>query len=112
MKASEFRNLIREEIKKVLNENAELKVGQVVMNDDMDYLKIAKVYPNLKASLNALKNEPDYKQIEKNLKHLKNNTSYKFFPKENDESPWYLVTLKGKPNQGRYLYPESMLSAD
>lgn len=112
MRASEFRNLIREEIKKVLNENAEFKVGQVVMNDAEENLKIVKVYPNLKAALNALKNESDYKQMAKHLKGLKSDTSYSFFSKENDESTWYLVTLKGKPNLGRYLFPESMLSKD
>ncbi len=55
MKASEFRNLIREEIKKVLNENAEFKVGQVVKNDAEEDLKIVKVYPNIQAAMSGLK---------------------------------------------------------
>ena len=112
MKASEFRNLIREEIKKVLNENAEFKVGQVVMNDAEENLKIVKVYPNLKAAMSGLKKDPDYKQIAKRLKDLTGDTSYSLFSKDNDESTWYLVTLKGKPNLGRHLFPESMLSKD
>lgn len=113
MKTSEFRKLIREEIRKVLKENAEFeaefKVGQVVKNDAEDNLKIVKVYPDKQAALSDLKGEPDYPKIMKQLKDFMKDGNYLIFRKANDESPWYLVTLKGKPNLGRYLAPESNL---
>ena len=107
MKKSEFRNLIREEIRKVLKENAQFKVGQVVQDNDEADVKIVKVYPNKQAALSNLKGAPDFSKMMKDLKDLY--TSYRPISKNDDMAPWYVIVSDADPELGRYLVPESHL---
>jgi hypothetical protein len=54
MKKSEFRNLIREEIKRTLKENYIKKVGDVVDYGD-DECTVVAMFPNLSAAKKAIK---------------------------------------------------------
>ena len=105
MKKSEFRNLIREEIRKVLKET-KYKVGQSVTDDNEIPFEVIKVYANKQAALNDLKGAPDIAKIMKGVKDLY--TSYRPIGKDDDMKPWYLVTPEGESTP-RYLVPEVQL---
>ena len=112
MKASEFRKLIREEVRKVVNEGTpKYKVGQTVadLNGDEPF-KIAKIYPNKAAAMMDMKKTLTpklYKDLVEAVSEFYDN--YRPISTKQDSQPWYVIKLnsgaveKGYPP---YLQPE------
>jgi len=116
MKASQFRKLIREEVRRVLKEGvAKYKVGQTVddLNGD-EAFTVKKVYPNLQAALADLKSTQspsNFKKITDDVKELYSN--YRPINKSDNNKPWYILEpAEGDSYNYPYLNPEAYVSSD
>jgi len=116
MKATEFRKLIREEVRRVLNEGiTKYKVGQTVddLNGD-EAFTVKKVYPNLQAALADLKSTQspsNFKKIADDVKELYSN--YRPIDNSDNSKPWYVLEpAEGGSSDYPYLNPEVYLSSD
>ncbi len=96
MKVIEFKKLIREEIRRVLNESTpRFGVSQIVKDHDRDRFRITKIYPNLKAALVDAKKTTTPDEFKQLLGYTA--TLYKgkrAISKEDDNKPWYLLKAK------------------
>ena len=112
MKITEFRKLIREEVRKVVNEGTpKYKVGQEVddLNGDEPF-KVVKVYPNKAAAMMDMKKTISpklYKDLVDEVETYYDN--YRAIDTSDDKKPWYIL----KPTEGPaakgyppYLNPE------
>lgn len=113
MKITEFRKLIREEVRKVVNEGTpKYKVGQEVddINGDEPF-KIVKMYPNKAAAMMDMKKTLSpklYKDLVEEVEEMYD--SYRPIDPKDDRKPWYIL----KPTEGPapkgyppYLSPEA-----
>ena len=114
MKASEFRKLIREEVRRALKEvTAKFKVGQTVddLNGD-EAFTVKKVYPNLQAALADLKSTQspsNFKKITDEVGELYSN--YRPISKSDNNKPWYILEpIEGSFGDYPYLNPEVYVS--
>jgi hypothetical protein len=112
MKKSEFRNLIREEVRRVIKESApKYKVGQEVddLNGDEPF-KVVKVYPNKQAALADIKKTvtpEQFKEIMDEVQSMYSN--YRAIDKTDDARPWYVLQSIESDyyNETPYLNPEA-----
>jgi len=112
MKISEFRKLIREEVRKVVNEGTpKYKVGQKVtdLNGDEPF-NIVKIYPNKAAAMMDMKKTISpklYKDLADEVEEMYDN--YRPISSKQDGQPWYVIKpisgagVKGYPP---FLNPE------
>ena len=93
MKIQEFKKLIREEVRNVLNESTpKFRVGQKVKDTDRDPWKITKIYPNKKTALADLKKTTSQEKFNRLLNYLE--TLYKgkrAISDIDDNKSWYLL---------------------
>ncbi len=111
MKVTEFKKLIREEVRRVLSEaTAKYKVGQTVddLNGDEPF-KVVKVYPNKQAALVDIKKTISpraFKDMMEEVESMYDN--YRPIDKRDDMRPWYVLEpLEGDDMGYPYLNPEA-----
>ena len=120
MKVSEFRKLIREEVRKAIKEGvAKYKVGQMVIDPNEEQFKILEVYPNKQAALTDLKTKisikayqnvmADVAKISKEANKPESDQGYTGLTPADMEKPWYVLrsTTEGSEyNKYPYILPE------
>lgn len=113
MKASEFRKLIREEVRKVLAESvAKFKIGQEVedINGDETF-EVGEVYSNLQAALSDLKTKVNAKVYKKIIADISDMySSYNPIKKSDDNKPWYILEPTESERSYPYLSPQARIS--
>lgn len=117
MKASEFKKLIREEVRRALKEGtAKYEVGQTVTDSNGDELfKVTKVYPNKAAALADIKSTVSpaiFKKIMDEVAEMYDN--YQAIDSSADNLPWYVLrSLEGgQYNKYPYLNPEEYVNPE
>jgi hypothetical protein len=113
MKASEFRKLIREEVRKVLKESiGKYTVGQTItdINGDEPF-NIVKVYPNKAAALADVKKTASPRAYKMTIEDIASMyDSYRPIKSSDDAKPWYLITPEEGESEFPYVLPEIYIS--
>jgi hypothetical protein len=112
MKITEFRKLIREEVRNVIKEGTpKYKVGQTVsdLNGDEPF-KVVKIYPNKAAAMMDMKKTLSpklYKDLANEVEEMYDN--YRPIGSKQDGQPWYVIKpISGAGEKGYppFLNPE------
>jgi hypothetical protein len=121
MKASEFRKIIREEVRKVLKESVlDYKVGDSVVVDNMeDYpFKVKAIFPNKAKMLADVQKMTTPDKFKKLVKYLKDSEEDNWDLDNPDGSPWVYVVATGtspedrRMNQFPFVVPSEIVSSE
>lgn len=104
MKASEFRKLIREEVRRALKEaTPKFKVGDSVVVDNLeDYpFKVKAIFPNKAKMLKDVQNMTTPTKFKKLVQYLKDSEDDNWDIDDPDGSPWVYVVATGTSSEDR-----------
>lgn len=104
MKASEFKKLIREEVRRALKEaTPKFKVGDSVVVDNLeDYpFKVKAIFPNKAKMLKDVQNMTTPAKFKKLVQYLKDSEDDNWDIDDPDGSPWVYVVATGTSSEDR-----------